>query len=157
MPSRPDKTAGFTLIEMMAVLVIISLMTGVVVLNLPRDKPMIEQQSTAMAKQFTVAAQTSVISGVPQAFGLSQQGYYFYKFDEGEWKITSETDWVDDLEINFRKDDIAINIPKEEAVPIVVFEPMGLSTVFSLSLEDTEQTITFSSEGDGKVILGDAL
>ena len=155
MPSRPDKTAGFTLIEMMAVLVIISLMTGVVVLNLPRDKPMIEQQTSFMAKQFTTAAQTSVISGTAQAFGLTQEAYYFYKFNEGEWEVISETNWADDFDINFQKDEISIDIPKEEAVPLVVFEPMGLSTVFSLSLEDTEQIVTFHSKGDGKVLLGD--
>ncbi len=155
--TRIDKVAGFTLIEMMAVLVIISLMTGVVVLNMPREKPMIEQQGSFMAKQFSVAAQTSIISGTPQAFGLSQDAYFFYTFDEGEWKVVSETEWAGDLEVNFKKDEISIDIPKEKAVPIVVFEPMGLSTVFSLSLEDTDQTITFSSNGDGKVILGDEL
>ena len=154
--NRIDKAAGFTLIEMLAVLVIISLMTGVVVLNMPREKPMIEQQGSYMATQFSTAAQTSIISGTPQAFGLSQSGYFFYAFDEGNWTIVSETEWPDDLVVSFRKDETPIDIPKE-AVPIVVFEPMGLSTVFSLSLEDTDQTIIFSSTGDGKVILGDEL
>ena len=154
--NRIDKAAGFTLIEMMAVLVIISLMTGVVVLSMPREKPMIEQQGSFMAKQFSTASQTSIISGTPQAFGLSQTAYYFYTFDEGDWTIVSETEWPGDLEISFRKDETAIDIPKE-AVPVVVFEPMGLSTVFSLSIEDTDQSIVFSSTGDGKVILGDEL
>lgn len=147
-----DKTAGFTLIEMLSVLVIISLMTGIVVLSMPREKPVIEQHSNMMARQFAVAAQTSMISGQSQGFGLSQDAYYFYRFEEGSWEILSETQWPEDINIKLAREDVNLDIPKK-AVPVVVFEPMGLSTVFSLSLEDSNQTITFYSEGDGKVLM----
>ena len=152
MSARSDKSAGFTLIEMLAVLVIISLMTGVVVLSMPRDKPMIQQQGSFMARQFSIAAQSSVISGVPQGFGLTEDAYFFYAFEEGAWNVVSENAWPDDLAVKFYKDDISIDLPKE-AVPLVVFEPMGLSTEFSMSLEDPDHTLTFFSYGDGKVLL----
>jgi len=150
MSSRAHKTAGFSLVEMLAVMVIISLMTTVVVLAMPREKPVIELQGQQMARQFDIASQTSVISGTPQAFGLYEDAYVFYAFEGGDWAIKSETPWPDDLSVQFFKDDIALDLPKEP-VPLVVFEPMGLSTPFSLWLEDADRTVIFSSKGDGKV------
>jgi len=149
---RKDSQAGFTLIELMAVLVIISMMTGVVVLSIPRDKPMIDQLSQDMGRQFSVAAQSSIISGVPQAFGLSEDAYYFYTFEGGDWNVVSENEWPDDLAFEFFKGEVSIDI-SDEAIPLVVFEPVGLSTEFSLSLEDAERTLTFFSYGDGQVLM----
>jgi len=152
MSSRAHNTAGFSLIETLAVLVIISLVTGMVVIGMPRDKPAIETQGQDMIQSFNIAAQTSIISGKPQAFGLYEDAYLFYEFEGGEWVVVSETMWPEDLEVSFFKDELKLETP-EEAVPLVVFEPMGLSTPFSLWLEGDEQTIIFTSEGDGKVML----
>jgi len=148
--ARADKTAGFSLVEMLTVLVIISLMTGVVVLSLPREKPAIEAQGAFLAQQFDWASQNSIISGQPQAFGFYKDAYYFYEFRDGDWEILSETTWPDDLSVQFYKDDIRIETPKEP-VPMVVFEPLGLSTQFDLLVEGPEHTLVFSSEGDGKI------
>lgn len=156
MRSGADKTAGFSLIETLMVLVIISLMTGVVVLSMPRDKPAIETHASLMATQFSTAAQNSIISGKPQAFGFFKDAYLFYEFTDGEWAVLSETNWPDEIAIEFSKDDLPLDTPKEP-VPLVVFEPLGLSTAFSLQLEGDEKTIVFSSSGDGKVLMGTSL
>ncbi len=150
MSSREHRTAGFSLVEMLAVMVIISLMTTVVVLAMPREKPVIELQGQTIARQFDLASQASVISGTPQAFGLYDEAYVFYAFENGEWTIVSETPWPDDLSVQFFRDEIELDLPKEP-MPLVVFEPMGLSTPFSLWLEDADRTVIFSSQGDGKV------
>jgi len=152
---RPEtisgKTAGFTLIEMMCVLIIISLMTGVVILSLPRQKQVVELQSTFIAEQFDVASQNAIISGKAQAFGPWEEGYAFYEFVNNEWTVLSDNEWPEDLGVKFYQDDIEVDLPDEDPVPVVVFEPMGLSTPFSLWLEGDEQTIVFTGKGDGKV------
>ncbi len=147
-----DKQAGFTLIELLAVLVIISLMTAVVVLSLPREKPVIETQGHMLARQLETAAQASVITGVSQGFGVYEDGYVFYSFVDGEWAVESETLWPDDISVRFYKEDVRLDLP-EEPSPVVIFEPLGLSTNFGLRIEANDQVLMFSSKGDGKVML----
>lgn len=152
MTARAHKTAGFSLVETLAVLVIISLMTTVVMVSMPRDKPVIELQGKMMARQFDIASQTSLISGTSQAFGLYDEAYLFYEFSNGEWVVTSETPWPDSLDVQFYKDDAKISLPTEP-VPLVIFEPIGLSTPFSLWIEDADRSLVFTSTGDGKVTM----
>ena len=152
MKRRSSHQDGFTLIELLTVLVIIGLMTSVVVLAVPKKKSGFEKQSQAMYRQFTHAAESAIIGGKPQAFGFYEDAYLFYEFDGRDWVVVSEDPWPDDLNIQFFKEDIEIELP-EEPVPIVVFEPVGLSTPFSLWLEGAEDGMIVSSEGDGRVNL----
>ncbi len=147
-----QKELGFSLIEMMAVLLIISLMTGVVLLSAPRGQAPGKSRGQDMHRALIQASEDSIVKGQPQAFGLSEEAYYFYEFTDGEWAVKTETEWPEDLTVSFYKDDIEIDIP-EEAVPLVIFEPIGLSTPFSLWLEDGDFTMIFSSTGDGRISL----
>jgi len=146
------KDLGFTLVEMMAVLLIISLMTGVVLLSAPRGDASGKSRSQDMLRSLLQASEDSIVKGQPQAFGLSEEAYLFYEFTDGEWVVKTQTDWPEDLTVTFYKDDIEIDIP-EEPVPLVIFEPIGLSTPFSLWLEEGDLTMIFSSEGDGRIAL----
>lgn len=146
------KELGFSLIEMMAVLVIISLMTGVVLLSAPREEPPARTQGKKMLREFAQVSENSIVTGQPQAFGLYEDAYVFYAFLDGEWQAKSETQWPAGLDISFFKEDIELDIP-EEPLPLVIFEPIGLSTPFSLWLEDGNSTMIFSSTGDGRVAL----
>jgi len=152
MQAGQHKDSGFSLIEMMAVLVIISLMTGVVILSAPRNKPLVEQAGGQMLQQLVRASENSIVTGKPQGFGLYEDAYLFYEFSNGEWQAMAETEWPDDIIVSFFKDDIEIELPKEP-VPLVIFEPIGLSTEFSLWLESNDQTLIFTSTGDGRVSL----
>jgi len=146
------KTSGFSLVEMMAVLLIISLMTGLVLLTRPQSDPPLQTAGKAMLRQFAQASEDSIVKGQPQGFGLYEDAYLFYEYVDGEWNAKTETPWPDELTVTFFKDEIEIEIP-EEPIPVVVFEPIGLSTEFSLWLEDGDNTYILSSEGDGRVAL----
>ena len=137
---------------MMAVLLIISLMTGLVLLSRPQTDPPLQTAGKTMLRQFLQASEDSIIKGQPQGFGLYEDAYLFYEFVDGEWTAKTESLWPEDLTVTFFKDDIEVQIPKEP-VPLVVFEPIGLSTEFSLWLEDGDDTYILSSDGDGRVSL----
>jgi len=156
MSRQRDHENGFTLIEMMAVLFIIALMTTVVLLRAPGKPPELESQAREILQQIRIVSQDSIISGKTQAFGLYEDAYVFFEFDEGEWIIRSETDWPDDVTIEFYREELKVEIP-DEPVPMVVFEPLGLSTPFSLELESDDTRLRFISEGDGHVYMETAL
>jgi len=144
------KDQGFTLIELMAVLVIISLMTGIVVMSVPDRKDPLELYGQTALRTFSMAAQDSIISGQTEAFGFYADGYVSYNYEDGDLVIETEVPWPEDADITFSKDDVPIELPKEP-VPLIMFEPLGLSTEFVLELEGLERTLIFTSQGDGKV------
>ncbi len=147
-----DKTAGFSLLEMMVVLVIIALMSTIVFLNMPREKLPEQALGQKLLYEFNLAHQTSMITGRPQAFGLSRDAYIFYQFDGENWQIVRENMWADGLRIRFYRENEPLDLPKA-AVPVVVFDPVGLSTAFSLEVSGQEQTINISSQGDGQMAM----
>lgn len=127
-------------------------MTGIVVLSAPKSKPPAKTQAEMMLREFAQASEDSIVTGQSQAFGLYEEAYVFFEFVDGEWRIKSETSWPENLDVSFFKEDIELDIP-EEPLPLVVFEPVGLSTPFSLWLEDGDATVIFSSAGDGRVAM----
>ena len=147
---RATRQAGFTLVELLTVLVIIGLMASAVVLTLPRDKPAIDTQSQSLTSLMNAASQASLVTGRPHAFGLSKDRYAVFEFMEGEWVQRQTLDRPDALTVELRKNDIRIKL-EDEIVPIVVFEPTGLSTSFELILTQDRRTETLTSSGDGRV------
>jgi len=150
--NKVRKELGFSLVEMMAVLLIISLMTGVVLLSRPQAQNPVEAQGKSMLRQFAQASEDSIVKGQPQAFGLYEDGFVFFEFLDGDWVGKGEQEWPDQMSVSFFKDDIEIDLP-EDPIPLVLFEPTGLSTPFSLWLEGGNHTLIFSSEGDGRINL----
>ena len=152
MSDRIDRQEGFTLVEMMAVLLIIALMTSVVLVS-SRQKPSeIEAQGRQILQQFDMLSQDTIVSGQPRAFGLTSDGYVFYEYAENEWRVSSETEWPEDATIQFFREDIEIDLPPEP-IPMILFEPLGLSTPFSLEIAGDEGTLILSGEGDGRVFM----
>ena len=148
------KDAGFTLVELMTVLVIIGLMASAVVMTLPRDKPAIEAQVTDLLQSLNGGAQASIITGRAHGWGLTKEQAQLFEFVEGEWTPVQEMNWADDVSVEFRKNDAAVKLG-DEIIPIVIFEPTGLSTEFELVLSDGQRTRRLLSRGDGRVILED--
>ena len=150
--SRAKRQAGFTLVELLTVLVIIGLMASAVVMTLPRDKPAIDAQSQALASSLNAAAQSSLVTGRPHGFGVSKNQFAIFEFVDAEWVQTQAMDRPGAVSVELKKDDILIKL-SEELVPLVVFEPTGLSTPFELVLTQDRRTETLSSSGNGEVIL----
>ena len=153
--TRPAKDAGFTLVELLTVLVIIGLMASAVVMAIPRAKPAINTHTENALLGLNRAAQKSLVSGRPQAWGLSKDGYAIYDFVDGEWLKTASADWPDSLRIEFIRQNAEIKLG-DEILPLVVFEPTGLSTPFELRLEDGSRQEILRSAGDGRVTRGEA-
>lgn len=147
--------AGFTLVEMMTVLVIIGLMSSAVILTLPQNKPAIDTQSETLLRGVNVMAQSSLISGTPSALGLSENQYAFMEYIDGEWEAPVSIDFTNGVRAVLQKDGADIKL-SDDIQPLIMFEANGLSTPFSLTLSDSENTATLRSVGDGRVMRGSA-
>lgn len=133
-------------------LVIIGLMSSAVVMTLPKAPPASSSVSEGLLKQFNQTAQTSLLSGRPAAFGLSKAYYAFYDYSASEWTSLGPQKWPDALSVEMNKDGESVKFT-EKVAPLIIFEPTGSSSVFSLTLSDFDGRYTLSSNGDGRVTL----
>lgn len=148
-----NREAGFTLVEVMTVLVIIGLISSVVILNFPAQKTALYKRANALLGHVNFAAQNAVLSGRIAALGVSATGYSLYNFQDGDWVVTQRESWPESVQVNLSKNAQDVKLPDEE-IPVVMFEPTGLSDIFSVTLTgQNSQHFELSSSGDGRVFL----
>lgn len=146
------KESGFTLVEILCVLVVIGLMSSVVVLSIPQPKSELDKQAARLSGQLNALAQDGMISGSVTAVGFSKEGYTLYEFENSEWAEKSEGEWQDSYRLTLTRASAKLDMPKTTE-PIILFQPTGLSTPFELMLSDSETQYTLKTAGDGRVEL----
>jgi len=155
--SRPNhrlrgREAGFTLIEVLSVLIIIGLLSSVVILSIPTPKSSLEKQAEVMVGTLNELAQNSIINGRIRAAGFSQSGYTLYEYVEDDWEELASDDWDAAYGLKYTRADSPLDLPKD-ASPSIIFEPTGLSTPFELVMSDNDIAYTLLTQGDGRVTL----
>lgn len=152
-------TRGFTLVEMLVVLVIMSLLTGAAVMTWPSGGALREDAS-ALAARATLAAQESVLSGAAMGLDVSAAGYAFYRMEDGAWReVDSERAfrrqaWRAGVVPQLRRDGLAAKDRRTAdaaIIPTVVFDPTGLLPAFSVSLAENGVRFIVASTAQGIV------
>lgn len=152
MGRRITKDSGFTLVEILCVLVVIGLMSSVVILSMPTPKSNLEKQAILLSGQLNALAQDGLISGTVNAAGFSKEGYALYSFENSEWTQRASGEWDDNYRLSFTRASATIEMPKTTD-PIIMFQPTGLSTPFELTLSDRDAKYALKTDGDGRVNL----
>ena len=143
---------GFTIIEVLCVLVMIGLLSGVVVMNLPPQKSATLKQAENLTRNLNALSQDALISGEIRAFGLSESDYGFYNYDGVAFTPVTTKAWDDNAQINFFRNGEKVKLP-ETNLPVIIFEPTRRSTVFRLELSDQKGTYRLISTGNGRVAM----
>ena len=152
MGRRHAKEAGFTLVEILCVLVVISLMTSVVILSMPTSKTSLEKQAERLSAELNALAQDGLISGSVTAAGFSKDGYALYSFENSKWAERVSNEWQDSYRLSLTRASARLDMPKTTE-PLILFQPTGLSTPFELTLSDRETKFSLTTQGDGRVEL----
>jgi general secretion pathway protein H len=89
---------GFTLIELMIVMVIIGLMTAAVVLTVPDQRSRLLDDAERFAARVLAARDNAVLQSRPMSLWVSASGYGFAQRRQGQWaqlndKPFVQTDW----------------------------------------------------------------
>ena len=153
---------GFTLIEMMVVIVIIGLMTSFVVINLPGGASTVQEDADRVAARFTYAAREAVLSGETIGVQLTRIGYKFMNRRRGSWRdmelIPGDIDivWPEDLEVSLRLRGERQVLPRTKAAadgqaPFLYFTPTGESVRFELALNKLGRSASISGNTLGEV------
>jgi len=146
------KEAGFTLIEILCVLVLIGVTTSLVVLTVQPPKSALETQAAQLTNQLNALAQDGLISGSVNAAGFSEDGYTLYTFENSEWTERVSGEWQDSYRLTFTRASARLDLPKTTD-PTIMFQPTGLSTPFELTLSDRDIHYALKTSGDGRIEL----
>ncbi len=116
-----QKEAGFTLVELMVVLVIFGLMASVVILSFPDGNSELDQDANRFAARTAALRDNAILQSRPMAVQVTASGYSFMQRSKGTWNVLEDkpfqsTDWSEGV----------VAILGNGAVVRISFESTGL-------------------------------
>lgn len=156
---RAERHAGFTLAEMMVVLVLVGLIGAVAVLSLPSDQRDLDRQALALALALERASDEAVLSGTPVGLTLDQTGWRFRRYRMGRWLPISDgslgpRSWSAPTALILTGEGGAALPLEEGPVPRLRFDALGQATPFRLELSRDGQrlALTLDRLGRGEIV-----
>jgi general secretion pathway protein H len=91
----PPRRNGFTLVELMVVLVIIGLVGAAVVVAMPDPRGALRGEALRLAARAEAARERAMMDNRPVALVLKDGGYGFEWRSEGEWRAVAERPFIE--------------------------------------------------------------
>ncbi len=89
-----DDAAGFTLVELMVVLLIIGLMASVVVFSFPGGSSDLEEDTQRFAARTAALRDNAILQSRPMAVQVTPSGYSFLERRKGSWLVIEDKPFV---------------------------------------------------------------
>lgn len=151
MTAVPPRARGFTLVELMVVIAIIGLLSGVVVMTMADPRGRLSGDIDRFAGRVRAARDSAIIGGRSMALWVSPTAYGFERRAQGQWSAVTEgplaaQDWSGDT--------------RAQVGPAgrvrVVFDSVGRADqALKVTLARGEQAVTLRMDLDGKVTSGE--
>ena len=158
---------GFTLLEILVVLLIIGILTTVAVLSsgIVSDDRELEQSGQRLRSLIDLARDESVLQNREYGIALTIEGYEFVMFDNftGQWLLFPPDDLFrprnlpEEIEFGLTVEDRDILLPRNrvdpEIEPHIIFYASGEQTPFEIRIARRNQDDTYVITGDltGKI------
>lgn len=150
-----SRVRGFTLIEILVVLVIMGILVGMVSVNAyPDDRKVLRMEADRLAQILQLAAEESRITGKSIAWTADRSGYRF-------WRIGADDEWSEIFDNNLLRarslaHDVTISNLRIEAggpqkVMRLEFPPGGAMLAFSVDLSLGAERIAVGASPVGDV------
>ncbi len=160
---------GFTLLEIMVVIVIIGIVLTFASLSIGRSTDrVVQEESQRLARLITLAAQEAVLQSRELALQFTPGGYEFVVFDKDQWRRITDDDTLRArrlpegvrLDINVEGEAVAlgkIDAEKPASQPRIYLLSSGEITPFQLTLQDKASGGSYQLKGGvgGKVETSD--
>lgn len=143
---------GFTLLELLVVLVIIGIMLGAVsfsTIQSSRQRLLTDAQRIALLLQ--LAREEAIVRNRPTAFEANQQSYHFLVRNENKWELINDLDMLRERE--FSLSPIQLSMTPSNRVDAnelrIVFGREPVDKPFVLDMTVGEDHVTIKADGIG--------
>ena len=135
---RSAKHAGFTLVELMVVLVIIGLAATVAMLAMPESGGSLQGEAERLAARAKAARDGAIVEARPARLRVDAEGYVLERRDGGEWQAAARHEWARETEV-------------EPEAAQVRFDTTGLAEPLALALRRGDARVEVRIDPDGSV------
>jgi general secretion pathway protein H len=141
---------GFTLVELMVVLVVLGLMTSVALVAVPRG-PSLASEAETFAARLGRAQEEAVLTNRAIGVRVDSQGYAFRRRTGGVWSPLEDgpfkaTAW---------SEGVVAALDTREPIGQVSFDGSGLAEPLSITLSREARSVRVSVDAAGNVRLGE--
>ena len=141
--------SGFSLVELLAVLAIMSLMVGAVLAGRPDGPTRTDRDTARMAAQLQRFFDDAALAGEIRALGASTDGLSLYAHDGVQWVERAALPWPEDARVELRDGDVRVKLT-EDATPAYRFEPYGDVPELVVSMRGPDATYVLSPDARGR-------
>lgn len=143
---------GFTLLELLVVLVIAGMLLGLVAFNaMPGERKALESEAQRLALLFQLARDEAIVRNRPIAFEADANRYRFLIRDNNKWETLSQDDLLRERE--FKRAPLALTISpavEEQTDPLrIVFGREPVDKPFVLTMSSGDASIAIRADGIG--------
>lgn len=150
--TRRTRSGGFTLLELLVVLVIVGIMLGAVAINAsPGPRRQLQDEAQRIALLMQSARDEAIVRNRPIAFEAQTDRYRFLIRDENSWQPISDDDLLRERE--FKRPPIAITVsppqPSSSDALRIVFGREPVDKAFTMTLTHGNISVAIRADGIG--------
>lgn len=154
---------GFTLIEILVVLFIVSIMTGIAIVNLPgfTQTGDFDTETNRLKVVLEMLREQALVQANEYGLSPGRKGYQFYVYDEMNqvWELLQEAPFAArrlpaNIHISVRVEGRNLQVGEGDSPPILILSS-GEITTFELTMEsdvDNDLQRTLESDGYGAIV-----
>lgn len=143
------KQRGFTLLELLVVMVIAGIMLGVVSFNaLPNSRQRLESDAKRLALLFQLARDEAILRNLPIAFDVDQFGYHFLVREDRVWSPLKD-DMLRERSFELSPIQLSIEPPQNQANVRIIFGREPVDKPFVLTLKTPDASVKIVADGVG--------
>ncbi len=149
------RAAGFTLLELLVVLVIAGILLGAVALNVnPGDRQVLQNEAQRIALLLQLARDEAIVRNQPIAFEADEQRYRFLIRKNDNWQALTDDELLREREFRRAPVLLLLQPPSGQRLPLrIVFgrEPVDKAFVLTLALGGDSASIRADGIGNFQV------
>lgn len=154
------RVGGFTLLELLVVLIILAAIVSLVGVNLAPDaRQKLREEASRLAVLLGHARDEAITTGIAMAWQGTDEGYRFVRrAADRTWQPVDADDALRartlPAGVSFARIDVTMHSPG--SAPVIVLSPNGIIEPFRITLANGEYRVSVSADGFGAPVLEDA-